>query len=282
MLADLDDSISALLKAELPIKNGEIDIKFDQPKREWSARLTRPTINFYLYDVRENVTLRQHAWEKVPNGRPLMTGQKRMPFRFDCTYMLTVWANEPEDEHNLLAHTLLALLRFPIIRENYLVGQMQNQIFDIAARVGVHDKLTNPAEVWGSLDNELRPTIPYILTVPLDPWTPVEGPMVRSFSVRTGQADALPYRKDVPDEKVAFEKISFGGIVTNKGDEPQAGLDVALEGTGFVGKTDAEGRYRLGAVEPGNYTLIVWPESGRPKKKKVSSPAKDGDYNLKI
>lgn len=88
MIADLDRTIEQLLTAELPIKNGEIDVKFDQPKREWSARLSRPTVNFFLYDVRENNILRQHQWEKVvvdKNGR-LQNGavqRKRTPFRVD-------------------------------------------------------------------------------------------------------------------------------------------------------------------------------------------------------
>jgi hypothetical protein len=66
MIADLDETIRQLLIAELPIKNGEIDVSFDQPKREWSARLSKPAVNFFLYDMRENATLRQHQWERMP------------------------------------------------------------------------------------------------------------------------------------------------------------------------------------------------------------------------
>ncbi|MCB0005881.1 MAG: DUF4255 domain-containing protein, partial [Anaerolineales bacterium] len=66
MITDLDETIRNILRAELPIKNGEIDVKFDQPKREWSARLNKPTINLYLYDVRENNVLRTHQWERMP------------------------------------------------------------------------------------------------------------------------------------------------------------------------------------------------------------------------
>jgi hypothetical protein len=40
MIADLDETLRQLVTAELPIKNGEIEVEFDQPKREWSARLT--------------------------------------------------------------------------------------------------------------------------------------------------------------------------------------------------------------------------------------------------
>ena len=283
MLSDLDETIRELLKAEIPIKNGEIDIKFEQPKREWSAKLTRPTINLYLYDVRENATLRHHGWEGKPrNGRPLTATKKRFPYRFDCSYMMTVWANEPEDEHNLLARTMLALLRFPIIPEQLLLGSIQNQPFDVQARVGVHDKLTNPAEVWGSLDNEIRPTVPYIITLALDPWTEIDGPVVKSFTIRSGQAEGLPWRPTVPEENVAWETTFIGGIVTDKSDKPRSGIEVALKGTGFFATTDDEGRFTIGGVRPGDYTLIAWPAKGRPKQQKITIPSKTGEYNLQF
>src|SRR5690554_802287 len=105
MFTDLDETIKQLLIAELPIRNGEIDVSFDQPKREWSARLTRPAVNLFLYDVKENATLRRHQWEQSGNGaRANGNGaaafhKKRTPFRLDCFYMLTTWAAEAEDEH---------------------------------------------------------------------------------------------------------------------------------------------------------------------------------------
>ena len=103
MFDDLDETIRQLLIAEMPVKNGEVEISFDQPKREWSARQSRPTLNLFLYDVRENHILRQHQWEQLPrNGSDDMAHLKRMPFRVDCTYMLTTWASVPEDEHRLL------------------------------------------------------------------------------------------------------------------------------------------------------------------------------------
>ena len=68
MIADLDETIRQLLKEELPIKNSEIEVSFEQPKRENSARWTKPTVNLFLYDVRENNVLRQHQWQRLIEG----------------------------------------------------------------------------------------------------------------------------------------------------------------------------------------------------------------------
>ena len=119
MISDLDETIRQLLIAELPIKNGEIEVAFEQPKREWSSRLSRPTVNFFLYDLRENPVLRTHQWEAVnQGGNGDIARMKRTPFRVDCYYMITTWAAEPEDEHRLLSRVLMTLFKYPTIPEN--------------------------------------------------------------------------------------------------------------------------------------------------------------------
>jgi hypothetical protein len=285
MIADLDETIKKLLIGELPVKNGEIEIKFDQPKREWSAKLTRPTINFFLYDVRENAALRQHQWEKTSAGNGVNVARmKRTPYRVDCFYMLTAWASEPGDEHRLMSRCLMAFMRNPAIPDKYLMGQMQNQPFELPARIAAHDKLTNPAEVWSALDNEMRPTVSYIITIAVDPWTEVTGPIVRTLTMRSGQADQLPRRRVLNPEAVSAEMIHIGGTVRSKenGREPQPDLEVAIKGTGFFDKTDGDGRFTLGALQAGEYTLVVWPKSGKPKEKKISVPAGDGDFDIDL
>jgi len=67
MIDDLDDALRDLLVRELPIRDNEVDVSFDQPRREWSARLSRPSLNLYLYDIRENLRLRRLArWSGGP------------------------------------------------------------------------------------------------------------------------------------------------------------------------------------------------------------------------
>ena len=284
MIADLDETIRQLLIAEVPIKNGEVEVSFDQPKREWSARLSRPTINLFLYDVRENATLRQHQWERMPsvNGDNLAR-LKRTPFRVDCFYMLTTWAAEPDDEHRLLTRSLMALFRFPILDDDRLVGSLKNPPFEISARLASHDKLTNPAEVWSSLDNELRPSISYIITLALDPWKEVTGPVVRILTLRTGQAALLPRKRVSMEETLREQVLYIGGTVRLKSKDPAAGIQVAIKGTGLISTTDKEGKFTLGVLQPGEYTLVAWPADGKPKEKQITvPPQKDGNYDLEV
>lgn len=287
MIADLDETIRRLLQQELPIKNGEIEIKFDQPKREWSARLNRPTVNLFLYDLRENPVLRQHGWEQIAgngNGRGdnQLAHLKRTPFRVDCFYMLTTWASDSEDEHRLLSSALLALFRFPVLPADRLVGSLKKQPFEVPARLANHDRLTNPAEVWSSLDNEMRPSISYIITLALDPWVEITAPLVRTFTMRSGQAVGMPELPSLQMDTV-LERVDLGGTVQSaKSGDPLSGIQVAIKGTGLFTTTDTSGRFRLGSLPPGEYILIAWPEEGRPLEKAITLPGDGRAYDLQL
>jgi hypothetical protein len=242
MIADLDETIRQLLLKELPVKNGEVDIKFDQPKREWSARLSKPTVNLFLYDLRENTILRQHQWEQVRDGKGTVT-KKRSPLQVDCFYMLTTWAADLEDEHRLLSRSIMALFRFPVIPGDRLVGSMRNAKYEIQTRLAGNDRLTNPAEVWTSLDNEMRPSISFIVSISLDPWQEITGPAVRSLTFRAGQATSPEREQSIQEGSEGLALVYFGGSILEKGNEqkPLAGIQVAVKGTGFFATTDQKG-----------------------------------------
>ncbi len=284
MIADLDETLRQLLIAELPVKNGEIDISFDQPAREWSSRLSKPTVNVFLYDVRENNVLRQHQWERLNNGgQQELAKLKRSPMRVDCSYMLSTWAADPEDEHRLLTRTMLTLFRFPILPADRLIGALQNPPFDIQAKLAQHDVLTDPSDLWNVLDNEIRPSVPYVITLALDPWEVITGPLVRTRVLRLGQAQYLPYEIGLVPDARRTDLVLIAGVVRNGTDKtPRSGVEVAIKGTGFMATTDDRGRFALGSVPPGRYTLVAWGTEEKPQKKEIEIPAEDGDYDIEV
>lgn len=286
MFADLDETIRKLLLAEIPIKNGDVDISFDQPKREWSARLAKPAINMFLYDVRENNILRQHQWERLNSNGRLNGDQvtlKRTPMRVDCSYILTTWAADPEDEHRLLTRAMLALFRITTLPDKYLTGTVQNPPYEIKARLASHDKLTEPTDLWNVLDNEMHPAVSYVVTLALDPWTEITGPLVRTRTLRFGPSTSLPDYPVLSTDAGWVDMVTIGGTIRSKSDDkPVPGIDVAIKGTGFFASTDDLGRYRLGSVPPGQYTLVVWLSDGKAKQKKVTIPNEDGNYDMEV
>jgi hypothetical protein len=149
--------------------------------------------------------------------------------------------------------------------------------------VARHDKLTNPAEVWSALDNEMRPSVCYSATLSLDPWSEVSGPIVRTLTLRTGQASDLPLYEKFDDNGFSAEITHVGGTIRSKKDaEPLPGLEVAIKGRGWFDRTDDDGRFKLGGMPPGDYTLVVWPEKGKPKEKNISVPTAADSYDLEL
>ena len=57
VLADLHDSIQRLLYEKGRILPQDVDVRFETPTREWIGSLVRPTVDFFLYEVRENTEI---------------------------------------------------------------------------------------------------------------------------------------------------------------------------------------------------------------------------------
>lgn len=297
MIHDLDRTIREILREEAPsVKSGQAEVSFQQPTREWATREgSKPTINLYLYDVRENAQLRTHQWETVTNGhhdglpRAVNTvTQKRTPMRIDCFYMLTTWANDPGDEHRLLAEAMIVLFRYGILPENMLQnGLRTNQPFDIRTQLARHDVLTNPAELWGALENDIRPAVSFVVTLTLDPWTEVTGPAVQTVTLTTGQ-ESNPEdlrKRSLQAEGRGATLTYIGGMVYTKGKngETQANVEVAIQGTGLYARTDDEGKFRFYGLQPGEYKLYARLASGDSRPKSITIPAKEGEnYHLEV
>src|SRR5579885_1615578 len=132
----------------VPLDPNDVDVSFAAPDREWSGRLTRPAVNCFLYDVRENVKLRMGTWDVRRDGNNLATRQ-RGPVRIDVSYQITAWARAPEDEHQLLWRVLAALARHSVLPADQLHGELRQQPLPIPAAIAQPDQMpSNFADLW--------------------------------------------------------------------------------------------------------------------------------------
>lgn len=269
MISELDETLRQLLIRELPIKNGEVDIDFDQPVREWSSRLTKPTLNLFLHDIRENNTLREADWGIQKNGDGTYT-RRRKPLRVDLRYMITAWANEPEDEHRLLTRTLMALYRYPNLPEDLLPQGLQEQPFPIPVQIAHQEELRTPADIWSALDNELRAAIACVITLCLNPYRDLTGPLVRTRDLRFGQA-MDPQRQQLNVDAGQDRFWMVGGTV--RGEKPQEDVRLSLVERGQNVPVAEDGRFIIGNLEEGDYTLEITVEKRKPQQRKIKVPA---------
>lgn len=279
MIDEIDEALRQLFIRELPIKNNEVDIAFDQPKREWSARLSRPTINIFLHDVRENVKLRQaqlqREVERTRDGR----GIQRMNFiRVDLHYVVTVWATEPEDEHRLLTRALLVLFRHQELPADLLLEGLRDQPWPIPVTVAQYETVEKPSDIWNVMDNQQRPAIMMVLTISLDPSVQQTAPLVRTRELRFGQATHPDLLQRFEAEGQSGAYWTIGGTVRSK--KPLTNMSIRLVENGHAAALQPEGRFAIGNLKPGDYTLEITAEGRKPSRHKITVPAPDYDFDI--
>jgi hypothetical protein len=267
VITDLDETIKQLLLIQkIPFKLSEDNICFDMPDREWASKSTKPRINFYLYDIRENHEFREYDWdiERKGNSKAI---RKRAPIRVDLSYLVTVWTNAIKDEHLLLWYILATLFRHPVIPEDLLQGKLKGQNIKLSSQVAQPDGvLKNLADFWGAMENRLKPAINYVVTMPLDLEVQDEVGLVRSWRLDLKLKESEPVQ----------------GIVHYDGDPKHgiAGAKLFIKETGKTAYADEQGHFTFGTISPGMYSLLVSAPDGKGCKKVLTVP--DKDYNIKI
>ncbi len=271
MFNDVDETLKQYFTAELPISQGELDVSFERPTREWSGRLSRPALNCFLYDVRERRIFRDEAPKVVPNGSGGFR-RERPAMRIDLSYMITAWTREADDEHRILARALAAMYRSGEIASRHFQGALVNSGYAVYARIESSDHVAKPADIWGVLDNDLHTSLVWVLTAPLEAFEPVEGPIVRSRELRFG-ARGEDWRET---------SLQIAGTVTRKADPGVgiAGVQISVEGTAMRVITGDDGRFAFAGVHPGERVLRYESQEFGAGERKLAVPADTYDVEL--
>ncbi len=252
MLADLDDSLRGLLRRELARHGFDgVTIAFDAPTSDWSAALTMPTVDVFLYDLREAAELRQREWrEERADGR---ARRQRPPLRLDCSYAITAWTRAVEDEHRLLSQVLAVLFAFDHLPADVLGGTLADptlQRFPVTTRVG-RAKGQDRADFWSAIGGQYRVAVDYVVTLACEPGVVLErGPETRTSTLRLGDRDGAPRGR-------VEEYHQVGGVVVDQAGEPAAHAWVALPHTGAWVEADASGRFHFARVAAGRHRCLA-------------------------
>ncbi|MFB2772414.1 DUF4255 domain-containing protein [Pelatocladus sp. BLCC-F211] len=171
MLDALDHTLELLLKRELPpdvpSTDTEVFISFDTPYQ--GAIKRKPAINFFLYDVQENLELRNSAWsvERQSSGKAM---KKRPPARVDCSYLITAWPQNEDDiqtEHQLLGAVIKVLLRYRKLPETFLANNFEGQELPLRLTSLRPSNLQSFGEFWQAMGGKegTRPKVVLHCTV---------------------------------------------------------------------------------------------------------------------
>lgn len=175
MIDDLDKSVEELLRRELaPGLIEQVGISFAAPDSDFPpSSVTLPAVNLFLYDIRENLEMRNPGWtiEHKENGTAM---RRRNPVRVDCSYLITAWASEGStaralDEHRLLSEVMRALLKHPTIPEVLLQGSLKGQEPPLPASSLQPGRLQSVSEFWQALGGKPKAALNYTVTIGVFP-----------------------------------------------------------------------------------------------------------------
>jgi hypothetical protein len=275
MLADLDETLRSLLKRELERHGFDgVEIAFDAPAREWSSQLSSPTVNLFLYDLRESQDSRPNEWlnDRAANGH---AREVRPPMLMECSYAVTAWTQAVEDEHRLLSQVLAVMFAFP----NLPTDVMPARLHTVADRFPISGRIAQPkadgkADFWNAVGGQYKASLDYVTTIACESGTAVErGPEVRTQTVTTRLADG-PARTIV-------EMHRFGGTIADKDGEPVTGAWVALPQLGLLATSGPDGRFRFDRVPSGSHELVARTPDGREAKADVDVPGTKADLVIR-
>jgi hypothetical protein len=230
------------------------------PTRERSERMIRPAIHLFLYDIQENLDLRQSTMESSrSNGRAVRTMASRY---FDLHYMVCALATNVEDEHQLLWRTLVTLVRHSQFPAELLNGELPQPL---SGRLQHDDDSQRPANLWSALGIPPHPAFYYIITVPVDMDAVGEVPLVLSRTVRYTSTHEKENRSEI------YHQI--GGEVRNLQGTALPGVKVTLDGSTIEYITDSKGQFVLRGVPSGPIQLHVVQGNGKSQVVVLNVPA---------
>ena len=259
MIRDLSETLGALLDdPALAIDFPELSvaaIAFDRPADNFNPGQT--TVDLFLYDVREDMELRSNEPLRTRTNSDVRI--QSGPLRVLCSYLVTAWpvggTDLPLQEHRLLSQTLQVLARNKKIPGSFLKGALIGQQPPLPIMTAQTDGLKDPHEFWTAIGNKMRPSILVTATIAMDLFPLVTAPEVRTSEIHLGP------RASAAGEGLAASagppRFRIAGRVTNAANAAVVDASVSVVEVGLVAKTDDQGRYQLGAMTAGTYTVRV-------------------------
>lgn len=163
----IDHALEQYLRAEVPLPSADVDVAFNAPAKDWSARLSRPTVNLFLWDIRRAPGKQRAGVDEIEiEGRKFRRSPPRI---IEMRYLITAWSNEHRDEHQLLGNVARTILLNRSIPNRYVPDTLE---LPDDRPVGLSLTSTTdlkPNDFWSSIDGQLKPGLDVIATFRVAP-----------------------------------------------------------------------------------------------------------------
>ncbi|MFI7115921.1 DUF4255 domain-containing protein [Amycolatopsis sp. NPDC049868] len=193
MIHEVDEALRRLVRGETR-RGSEIEVAFDAPNKEWAARRNAPTVNVYLYDVREDLRRRSRGLLNEYDQLGKVSARHLPPRHIKLSYLVTAWTQRPEDEHRVLSDLLLGLLAHDAVPESALTGSLAEMGLPVPMTVALPPPEDRAfADVWTALGGELKPSLDVVISAPVHSGRvyPAEQPPKEGLKLDTGDGELI-------------------------------------------------------------------------------------------
>src|ERR1700760_704171 len=119
-IRNVDETLERFIRERLALNDDLGDVTFETPTSNWSAQLSRITVNLFLYDVGLSNQPSRTALRRVTDEG---TGQRRAPQPMvRLGYLASAWAGSPRDEHQLLGDLVSLFAASVSVPVEHMVG----------------------------------------------------------------------------------------------------------------------------------------------------------------
>lgn len=179
MINEVDEALHGLL-TEVVLAATGTEVVFEPPRKDWAARRSAPTVDLFLYDIREDTTHRQTGRIEQTDGEGVVTKVWEPPRWYRLSYLVTGWTRLPQDEHRLLSALLAGLVGEPLLPASRLTGSLAELGLPVRLDIALPPvESRSLADLWNALGGELKPSLDLVVTAPLAIPGTVAAPPVR-------------------------------------------------------------------------------------------------------
>ena len=167
VIHEIDEALRTLVERELA--GSGVEISFEAPTKDWAARRSAPTVDLYLYDIREDRERRNMALEPVRDetGRSSADAARRA-----CSSSPTSsrpGRSGPRTSTGCSRRILACALATTRCRARSSPGSLLEQPLNMPVTVALpppEDRALS--DVWTALGGELKPSLDLVITAPVD------------------------------------------------------------------------------------------------------------------
>jgi hypothetical protein len=174
MINEVDEALRNLVKAEV-INGADVDVLFEAPTRDWASRRNTPTVDLYLYDIREDLRRRQTGMIERRDEKGMVVERREVSRYFKLAYLITAWTQRPEDEHRLLSAILACFMRYDNMPDSALTPLLRDLGMPLQVMIAYPPPENRQvSDVWASLGGDLKPSVDLVITMAIQPDTMYE------------------------------------------------------------------------------------------------------------